>query len=278
MRNFTTTPTQCGQKEPLHHAFKHIWPLLVEHGAVAMEHASVSGHPLTALYEPLLRGDGSGALVIAQLGQSLDGRIATPTGHSRDINGSAGLDHLHRLRSLVDAVVVGCGTVLADDPQLTTRRVSGRSPARVLIDPRGRSRGCTRWIGTDAACLVFSDADAWPSPVERVASQARDGRFEPASVLAELTRRGLRRVLVEGGSNTISRFIDAGLVDRLHVSVAPIILGSGRMSMELAPIDRLESALRPKVLTYMLEDGDVVFDCDLRNTDAGGSLGKPAIA
>ena len=76
--------------------------------------------------------------VVAQLGQSLDGRIATPTGESRWINQSCALDHVHRLRATVDAVVVGVGTVVADDPLLNVRRVAGRHPVRVVIDPIGR--------------------------------------------------------------------------------------------------------------------------------------------
>ena len=77
-------------------------------------------------------------MVVGQIGQSLDGRIATESGHSKYINGPAGLTHLHRLRALVDAVVIGVGTAIADDPQLTVRRVSGQQPARVVIDPKGR--------------------------------------------------------------------------------------------------------------------------------------------
>src|SRR3954454_19347186 len=76
--------------------------------------------------------------VVAQLGQSLDGRIATSTGASRSINGTCALDHLHRLRAHVDAVIVGVGTVIADNPMLTVRRVPGPNPARVFIDPHGR--------------------------------------------------------------------------------------------------------------------------------------------
>ena len=77
-------------------------------------------------------------VVVGQIGQSIDGRIATVTGHSKYINGPAGLAHLHRLRALVDAVLVGIGTAIADDPQLTVRRVAGPSPARIVLDPRGR--------------------------------------------------------------------------------------------------------------------------------------------
>ncbi|MEL6128139.1 MAG: RibD family protein, partial [Pseudomonadota bacterium] len=88
---------------------------------------------------PLLPSPRSGEpVVVAQLGQTLDGRIATVTGASKYINGHSALDHLHRLRAHVDAVVVGVGTAIADDPQLTVRRVDGQSPARVVIDPRGR--------------------------------------------------------------------------------------------------------------------------------------------
>ncbi|MEM7178779.1 MAG: RibD family protein, partial [Pseudomonadota bacterium] len=76
--------------------------------------------------------------VIGQLGQSLDGRIATPTGDSKYINGKGALRHLHLIRSMVDAVIVGVGTAIADDPQLTTRHVPGANPLRVVIDPRGR--------------------------------------------------------------------------------------------------------------------------------------------
>src|SRR5262245_15144180 len=94
--------------------------------------------PWEALFGPLRRGRVDDVMAVGQLGQSLDGRIATPSGHSHYINGPAGLAHLHRLRALVDAVVIGVGTALADDPQLTVRRVSGPQPVRVVIDPNGR--------------------------------------------------------------------------------------------------------------------------------------------
>ena len=81
--------------------------------------------PWEELFGPLRAGAADGLVVVGQIGQSLDGRVATASGHSHYINGPAGLAHLHRLRALVDAVVIGMGTALADDPQLTVRRVSG---------------------------------------------------------------------------------------------------------------------------------------------------------
>src|SRR5947207_1235540 len=106
--------------------------------------------PWEDLFGPLRKGEVDDLVLIGQCGQSIDGRIATPTGDSHYINGEAGLDHLHRLRSLVDAVVIGAGTAIADDPQLTVRRVCGPNPARVIIDPHGRLPLQARVLADDA--------------------------------------------------------------------------------------------------------------------------------
>src|ERR1044072_7690833 len=94
--------------------------------------------PWEGRFGPLRRGSVDGLVVVGPAGQSIDGRIATVPGHSKYINGPAGLAPLHRLRALVDAVLIGIGTAIADDPLLTVRRVAGPSPARVLLDPPGR--------------------------------------------------------------------------------------------------------------------------------------------
>jgi len=205
--------------------------------------------------------------VVAQLGQSLDGRIATITGESRWINSSAALDHLHRLRASVDAVVVGIGTALADDPQLTVRRVAGRNPARVVIDPEGQLPPSARCLVEDGARRLLvraSKAASCPRGVEVVTIDAVGKPLCPTAIVEALFERGLRRLLIEGGARTISQFIDAGTVDRLHVLVAPLIIGSGKTGLELAPIRRLSQARRPYTEVHLLADGDVLFDCDLR--------------
>ncbi|MGE5539371.1 MAG: RibD family protein [Gemmatimonas sp.] len=218
-------------------------------------------------FAAILRADPSRPFVVAQLGQSLDGRIATDTGESRDISGSHALDHLHGLRAHVDAVVVGIGTVIADDPQLSVRRVPGRSPARVVVDPRGRlpaDARCLRDCDTPRFLVRAGDGPA-PRGVEslRLAADAR-GQIAPRAIVDALFARGLRRILIEGGADTISRFLDAGCVDRFHVMVAPVIIGSGKPSLEMTPIGRLDKALRPAADVYVLPDGNVLFDCDLR--------------
>lgn len=223
--------------------------------------------------------------VVAQLGQSLDGRIATLTGESRWINGGSALDHLHRLRACVDAVVVGIGTAVADDPLLNVRRVSGRHPARVVIDPKGRLPARMRCLdGTDGVRRIVIRASMVagipfgndPSNDARVQSSDTSsdieiitlphlgGQLAPHAIVDALFERGLKRLLIEGGASTVSAFIDADAVDRLHVLVAPMILGSGKTGLSLKPIEKLSDAKRPSAGVHLLDDGDVLFDCDLR--------------
>lgn len=227
-------------------------------------------HPLPPpwgeLFGPLRTGMVDGLTVIGQIGQSLDGRIATASGHSRYINGPAGVTHLHRLRSLVDAVVIGVGTALADDPQLTVRRVPGPHPARIVLDPSGRLAASAKVFAADGVrrLLITSEGARCtpPSDIEIVALAANGGRIAPSTILAALAERGLRRILIEGGADTVSRFLAAGCLDRLHVTVAPIILGSGRPGFILPPVERADQALRAPMRIYQLDD-EVLFDCDL---------------
>src|SRR5262245_14527940 len=230
--------------------------------------------PWEGIFGPLRQGVIDDLMLVAQCGQSIDARIATPTGHSHYINGEAGLDHLHRLRALVDAVVIGVGTAVADDPQLTVRRVEGPSPARVIVDPSGRWPPSARVLAADGVRrLVITKAGApakLPAGIEIVPLQPEDGRLAPAAMVAALAERGFRRILIEGGADTVSRFLAAGCLDRLHILVAPIILGGGQSSLTLPPIERVDEAIRAPMSVHLLgshvldaRGGDVLLDCDL---------------
>ena len=222
--------------------------------------------PWEGLFGPLRHGRIDDLVVVGQIGQSLDGRIATESGHSHYINGPAALAHLHRLRALVDAVVIGVGTALADDPQLTVRRVPGPQPARVVIDARGRLSAGAKLLADDGVRrLVVTGAGArppLPSGIEIIDLPKAEGRIAPVAILAALAERGFRRVLIEGGADTLSRFLAAKCLDRLHIMVAPIILGSGRPGFSLPPIVRVDEASLMPMQVHRLDD-DVLFDCDL---------------
>jgi len=214
--------------------------------------------------------------VLGQLGQSLDGRIATETGDSHYINGDEDLTRLHRARALSDAVVVGAGTVASDDPRLTVRRVAGDNPCRVVLDGKDRLEPTSRlftspdaptlWlIGTGAArATPPTTADG----VERLELATReDGTFEPCAVLDLLADRDLHRVLVEGGGRTVSDFLRCDALDRLHISVAPLLIGSGRPGISLPPVAALSDALRLPVRHHRL-GVDLLFDLDLTERSA----------
>jgi diaminohydroxyphosphoribosylaminopyrimidine deaminase / 5-amino-6-(5-phosphoribosylamino)uracil reductase len=218
------------------------------------------------VFGPLRKGTVDDLVIVGQIGQSLDGRIATESGHSKYINGPAGLVHLHRLRALVDAVVIGVGTAIADNPQLTVRRVAGPQPARVVIDPKGRLGADARVFADNGARRLLITAQgtccAPPPGVEIVALPAADGQLAPSAILAALAGCGMRRMLIEGGANTVSRFLAAGCLDRLHVMVAPIVLGAGGFGLSLPPLERADQALRMPMCVHKMGD-DVLFDCDL---------------
>jgi diaminohydroxyphosphoribosylaminopyrimidine deaminase / 5-amino-6-(5-phosphoribosylamino)uracil reductase len=218
------------------------------------------------LFGPLRHGTVDDLVIVGQVGQSLDGRVATATGHSKYINCPAGIDHLHRLRALVDIVVVGVGTALADNPRLTVRQVAGPQPARAVIDPGGRLGPGARLFAADGVRRLLITAKGSritpPPGVEVLALPAKNGNIAPSAIVTALANAGMRRILIEGGADTVSRFIAAQCLDRLHVNVAPVMLGAGGPGIELPPLERADQAPRMPVRVHKIED-DVLFDCDL---------------
>ncbi|MGE0863393.1 MAG: RibD family protein [Vicinamibacterales bacterium] len=229
---------------------------------------------LIDLYLPICGATASRPITIGHLGQSLDGFIATHTGDSQFVTGEGNIVHLHRMRALCDAVVVGAGTVAADDPQLTTRHVTGPHPLRVIFDP-GRRLAPTFKLFTDraAATLYICERSRLEPGEDQIGGAAVVGVAEgPAGVaeVAELLRaRGCARVFVEGGGVTVSAFLAANLLDRLQLAIAPVLIGNGRPAIRLAPQARLRDCLRPGYRVFRM-GGDVLFDCELdsqANTD-----------
>jgi riboflavin-specific deaminase-like protein len=216
------------------------------------------------LYGPLARRD-LGAVTVAQIGQSLDGRVATVTGDARDVSGPDGLAHLHRMRALVDAVVIGVRTALHDQPRLTVRLCAGRNPARVVIDPQGRLPDDALVLADDGARRIVVQAveRARPAGVTVIRLPLRDGQLDPAEIAAALRAEGLQSLLIEGGGITIARFLEAGLLTRLQVAVAPLLIGGGPQGLTLPhPTASLSDAIRPDTRVFSL-GSDTVFDCGL---------------
>mgnify|MGYP000338270200 CR=1 FL=1 len=206
-------------------------------------------------------------LVVGQLGQSLDGRIATPTGHSHYINGLPSRRFLHQLRAHVDAVVIGVGTALADQPQLTVRHVEGKNPARVILDPSARINADNPVLSDDGTpvWVVIAESTqrpAWPSHIQTLSLPLANRGYDPKALLTALRATELKRVLIEGGPSTLSAFISAQCMDRLYCLIAPMIIGSGPAGIELPPIDQLEEAIRAPMRSCNL-DGEWLVEVEL---------------
>ena len=242
-------------------------------------HWDAAARQVFDLFKPLLDLGQTGApWTIAQLGQSLDGCVATRTGDSSFINGPENLLHLHRLRAICDAVIVGAGTVAIDNPQLTTRRVHGPHPTRVLLDPDLRliervktarvfndGQAPTLWL-CDARWRSRAIAEAGVDRVLAVNDLVRDdAKPNLAHAVAALRTRGLTRLFVEGGGVTVSRFVEQRCLDRLHLAVAPVIIGDGRRGLQFEGPARLADCPRPNCSVHRM-GSDHLWDLDLRTS------------
>lgn len=210
---------------------------------------------------PLCTGSAADALVVAHLGQSLDGRVAAAEGCvDRFITGERDILHTHQLRALCDAIVVGANTVAMDDPQLTTRLCPGASPVRVILDTHANLAPDFRVLRDASAPTILATArperivHALPTHVsiQRVPMQA--GTMDLRALLDRLAARGLRRIYVEGGGVTVARFLRLGLIDRLQLVVAPKVLGDAGTGLELP-----SQALAQLRFTRSLSLGDDVL-------------------
>ena len=238
------------------------WSRLLDDGACA---ARASDASLARALAPLAEAKQAGAdYVVAQLGMSLDGRIATHTGSSRGINGPEAMRHLHRLRALVDGVVVGARTARIDDPRLTVRHCAGESPARVVIDPKGTVPPDAQvWSAADGVRrLVFGGAEGLDDDIERIPTP--ESELSPAWILDALKEHGIGRVLVEGGGKTVSQFLSAEAVDSLHLLIGPIVIGEGLVGLNLPGPSEIDAINRPETDVHRFAGGDVLFASRLR--------------
>ncbi|HLX04018.1 MAG TPA: bifunctional diaminohydroxyphosphoribosylaminopyrimidine deaminase/5-amino-6-(5-phosphoribosylamino)uracil reductase RibD [Candidatus Binatus sp.] len=181
-------------------------------------------------------------LGILKLAMSLDGRIAAASGDSRWISSRESRELVHRWRRECDAIMVGAGTVIADDPRLTCRVTGGRDPVRVVVDAQLRTAPTARVYRqrSKAATVLVTTQDNLASARERyerrsvevIAVATRDGKIELNRLMLEFGHRGWCRVLIEGGAKLAGSALSAGIVDRVAFFIAPKIIGAGLSAIE----------------------------------------------
>jgi GTP cyclohydrolase II len=191
-------------------------------------------------------------VVVVKYAQSLDGRIATASGDARWISGAPERRISHALRAASDAVMVGVGTVLSDDPQLTVRMVPGASPMRVVLDSTLRMPPDAQVLRPDAGTTVLTTNRSTPSRRAELRDHgvtvhvvaADDGGVDLGAGLAALRDSGINVVLVEGGARVITSLLRARYVDRVIVAVAPLIIGEGTAAVADLNIERVADGIR----------------------------------
>jgi 3,4-dihydroxy 2-butanone 4-phosphate synthase/GTP cyclohydrolase II len=210
--------------------------------------------------------------VVLKYTQTLDGRTAAAAGDSERISGEAETRISHALRAACDAVLVGVGTVLSDDPQLTVRAIPGPSPARVILDSRLRSPVNAAVFSPDAPTYVMTTVRA-SHPRKRLALAARhvavrDIRPGPAgldirAVLQQLHAEGIRSIIVEGGAHVITSMLAAGVAHRVIVSISPRILGRGTDAVGELHKKRITDALQLDSHSVHLVGGTIIVAADI---------------
>jgi 3,4-dihydroxy 2-butanone 4-phosphate synthase/GTP cyclohydrolase II len=213
--------------------------------------------------------------VLVKFAQTLDGRIATGTGDSKWISGEPERRVSHALRAACDAVLVGVGTVRADDPELTVRMVAGASPIRVVLDSTLRMEPTAKVASSDAATMVLTTDQADPDRraallAAGVAVYEVEGGSDGVDVgaaMALLRRHGVESLMVEGGSRVITSLLAAGIVDRLVVSISPTILGAGVAAVGPLGVRTIADGihLRNRSLHVVGDDVLVAWDVDPRD-------------
>jgi GTP cyclohydrolase II len=209
--------------------------------------------------------------VVVKYAQTIDGRIATSTGDARWISGEEERRTSHALRAACDAVLVGVGTIIADDPQLTVRMVPGASPIRVVLDPRLRIPGHARVLEDDGMTTIVTTSASSPERraelrrrgVSVVVVPAASDGVDLTAALEALFADGIRSVLVEGGARVITSFLSLGVVDRLVVAIAPRLMGSGTDAVNDLGITEVASSIRLERRAVHVAGDDVLIAGDL---------------
>ena len=182
---------------------------------------------------------------IGQIGQSLDGKIALLNGNSHYINDKNSISYLHSLRSICDAVVVGVNTIRKDDPLLTTRAIKGPNPQRIIIDPSLKLTNKYQVFKDGMPNIIFTHSKINKKFNNTQIYKLPERNFTNL-IYQNINRLGYKLVLVEGGSKTISKFLENGLLNIMHFIIAPTIIGSGINSINIEPITNLKNVIRTK--------------------------------
>ncbi|MDO9528834.1 MAG: bifunctional diaminohydroxyphosphoribosylaminopyrimidine deaminase/5-amino-6-(5-phosphoribosylamino)uracil reductase RibD [Syntrophales bacterium] len=212
--------------------------------------------------------------ITLKFAQTIDGRIATSTGHSRWISSEPSLKFAHKLRSLHDGIMVGAGTILTDDPELTVRHARGKNPLRIVVDSTLRIQANARVlknqesaktiIATTQHCNKENLRHLTDSGIETLIINSKNQKHvDLKKLLAELGKKEISSVLVEGGSEIITSFLKEKIADRIIIITAPKIIGTGIPSVGDLGITKIDDSIKLSVRKVSRKGDDIIVDSRL---------------
>jgi diaminohydroxyphosphoribosylaminopyrimidine deaminase/5-amino-6-(5-phosphoribosylamino)uracil reductase len=209
--------------------------------------------------------------ITVKYAQTLDGRIATKSGDSQWISSEASRRYVHRLRSINQGIMVGAGTVVADNPQLTVRHVRGANPFRIIVDSKLRIPIKSSVLTDANVCLTIiattSNASAAKMAAVKkcgaavwVVKKDKNGKVNLRDLLRKLGKKEIVSVLVEGGSEIITSLLKAGLVDKMIIPIAPKIVGKGLEAIGDLNINKINKSIKFSSFKTMKKGDDIIFE------------------
>ena len=195
--------------------------------------------------------------VILNAAMTLDGKIATKTGNS-EISGNEDLERVHKLRKEMNAILIGINTLLLDDPRLTVHKIESKpidNPIRIVIDSKGRTPLNSRVLNNDAPTIIATTKNANPQKINELAKKATilrcgSDKVDLKSLINELSNRGIKKLMLEGGSTLNYSMLENGIVDEIRICVAPIIVGGTKAKtlVDGEGIDKIKNAIKLKLI------------------------------
>jgi len=210
--------------------------------------------------------------VILNAAMTLDGKIATRTGSS-EISGKEDLIRVHKLRKEMDAIMVGINTLLADDPRLTVHKIKADpedNPVRIVVDSKARTPLNFRILNNDAPAIIAVTENADPEKIEALEKKATvlkcgKDRVDLKSLMDKLSKTGIKRLMLEGGSTLNYSMLENGLVDEVRVCVAPMIAGgsNAKTLVDGEGIDKMKDAVKLKLKKSYGLGEDLILEYDV---------------
>ena len=216
--------------------------------------------------------------VILNAAMTLDGKIATQIGSS-NISGKKDLERVHELRKECDAIMVGIGTVLADDPRLTVHKIDANpddNPIRIVVDSKCRTPMDARITNSDAKTIIacaneykdeFKQSEKYETFKERGVKFffSGDGRVDLVALMSYLHEEGIDKLMLEGGSTLNFSMIKAGLIDRISICVAPMIVGgaNAKTFFDGEGFDMMDDAVKLELIDSYTLDKDLILTYDV---------------